>query len=220
MTSMRRHEIFSQIERTGLVGIIRWHEAEVLVDIAQALYEGGMAAVEITLNSQGALAGITRLRQTLCTSDCLIGAGSVMSADDVHRAVDAGAQFIVSPTFKPEVVKTGIESGVLVFPGALTPGEILAAWDSGADMVKVFPANFFGPQYIRELLAPMSFLKLMPTGGVNNQNMTEYFSSGACCVAMGGTLVSRQYVETRDWMGLAAHARRYVELAVKCKAGG
>ncbi len=212
--------VFRRIADSGLVGIIRWHEGAVLSDIARSLYDGGVTALEITLNSSDGLEGIASVRRLIDGTDKLIGAGSVTSVDAVRCAVEAGSQFIVSPTFKPEVVAAAQGAGVSVFPGALTPGEVQSAWESGAQMVKVFPASCFGPGYIRELLAPLSYIKLMPTGGVRMDNIAAYFQAGATCLAMGGTLVHAEYITRRDWSGLTEHAVQFVRAIRNCKSAG
>jgi 2-dehydro-3-deoxyphosphogluconate aldolase/(4S)-4-hydroxy-2-oxoglutarate aldolase len=141
----------------------------------------------------------------------LVGAGTVLDAESAQASIDAGAQFLVTPAFLPEVIEVGRSRGIPVMAGAFTPTEILAAWRAGADFVKVFPAGGLGPTYIKDVLAPLPGVVLVPTGGVNLDNCAAFLDAGAYTVAIGGSLVSKKIAQQKDWAALTALARQYVE---------
>lgn len=217
MTQTDRQQIVQQMEQSGLVAIVRASSSNGLVETCRALRDGGVTVAEITMTTPGALEAIAAASKELGDS-CLIGVGSVTDGPTVRKAVDAGAQFIVSPVFKPEVVEASHELGKPVLAGALTPTEILAAFEAGSDLVKVFPANHFGPKYFKDVLAPMPHLKLTPTGGVDLDTVADWFAAGARCLGVGSALVKKDLIAKSDWAGLTALARRFVE-AVKQARG-
>ncbi len=197
------------LERTlteRLVAIIRLRHNAPLARVAEALVAGGIRALEFTLTSPGAVPAITACRARL-GNDVIVGAGTVLDAEEARCCLDAGAQFLVSPGFDPAVVALARERGALALPGALTPTEIVTAWRAGADVVKVFPARAFGPRYIADLLAPLPQVRLMPTGGVDETNVAAYLRAGAVGVAVGGRLVAEDAVERADWDALTERAR-------------
>jgi 2-dehydro-3-deoxyphosphogluconate aldolase/(4S)-4-hydroxy-2-oxoglutarate aldolase len=151
---------------------------------------------------------------------CLIGVGSVLDAPTARAAVLAGADYIVSPTLKEDVIEMAHRYGKAVVPGALTPTETLSAWEAGADMVKVFPANHFGPRYFKDLLAPMPQLKLTPTGGVDLDTAADWLKAGAACLGVGSALVQKKLIEDADWSGLTALARKFVEIVGRVRGEG
>jgi len=164
MTTRSRSEVVAEVEKLGVVAIIRMPDPAALRAVVDALAEGGVRALEVTMTVPRAVELIAEIAPTL-PSDFLFGAGTLLDADTVHRAVDAGAQFIVSPVFKPEVVKAAHQDGVPVMPGCFTPTEILGAWEMGADIIKVFPATSVGPGYLKDIRGPLPQIKMMPTGG-------------------------------------------------------
>ena len=198
------------IEQTKLVAIVRLDDLSIARDLSQALIDGGIRAIEFTLTNRDAVATIADMRQIVDHS-VTIGAGSVITAGQVWAAADAGAQFIVSPVWKREVNSACQELNLPFMPGAFTPTEILHAWEWGASVVKVFPANHLGQRYIKDVLAPLPHLRLMPTGGVNLDNMREMLSNGAFALGVGSSLISNEAVAGRDWARLRENARRYVE---------
>lgn len=206
------------ILNTRLIGIIRLPSEAGLVDCVRALADGGLRAVEITMNTPGALQAIEAARSDL-EEDVVIGAGTVLSAEDVGRAAGAGADFIVSPDTHPDVIAATRRAGLVSVPGALTPTEVTAATRHGADLVKLFPANRFGPGYLKELLAPLNKARLVPTGGVRLENLQDWFAAGAAAVALGSSLVAPALVEAKDWGKITASAQAFVE-AVQGLGGG
>lgn len=172
-----------------IIAIMRDANADGFVEACHALVDGGVRVMEITLNTQGALEAIEGARQSL-PEDVLIGGGTVLSTDQVRAVVGVGGQFIVSPNLDLAVVEECARLGVPVLPGAMTPTEIQLAWSMGADLVKVFPAEQLGPKYIKNVLAPLSHLKLAPTGGVDIDNIGQWLSAGAAGLGIGSNLVS------------------------------
>lgn len=212
-----RSVTMARIEASGVVAVVRAQSKVSLVDVAGALAAGGVIAVEITMTSPGALEGIAEIRRN-ASSDVLVGVGSVLDSETARAAILAGAQFIVAPTFDPQVIEMGHRYGLPVIPGAMTPTEILQAWSEGADAVKVFPANHFGPQYLKDLHGPMPQLKLTPTGGVDLTTVHDWIRAGAFAVGVGSALVQQELLVTANWNGLTDLARQYVEAVSKARA--
>lgn len=208
----------SRLETSGLVAVIRADSPDQLVDVCQALRDGGVDVSEITMTTPGALDAIHQATSRL-GKDCLIGVGSVLDPETARAAILAGAQFIVAPTLNLSVIEMAHRYGKPVIPGGMTPTEIMAAWQAGADLVKVFPANLFGPTYFRDLLAPMPQLKLTPTGGVDLKTVGDWLKAGAACLGVGSALVKKDLIKSRDWKALSALSAQFVE-AVKQGRGG
>ena len=212
-----KDEVLRRITDCGVIAVIRASSTDQLLDVARALLAGGVVSVEVTMTTPGALDGIRMLSQRL-GGDALIGAGTVMDAESCRRAVEAGAQYVVSPHFDPQVVAATRGLGKVSIPGALTPTEILRAAGGGADVVKVFPSAGLGPSYFRDVLAPLPHLKLMPTGGVDPRNAGEWIKAGAVCVGAGASLVPKEAVAKRDWAAITANARTMVESVRQARA--
>lgn len=177
----------------------------------RALHQGGISLLELTLTTPGALDGISAVRHALGDA-VVIGAGTILRPADAEDAIQAGAQFIVTPTLQPETVRLCREKGVTVACGAMTPTEILAAYDAGADYVKLFPAGSLGLDYIKSVLGPLPFVRIMPTGGVSLTNLRSFLE--VCpAVGVGGNLVDNHLIETENWDELTARARQYAEVA-------
>jgi 2-dehydro-3-deoxyphosphogluconate aldolase / (4S)-4-hydroxy-2-oxoglutarate aldolase len=192
---------------TGVMAIVRLRRHEPADALFDALLAGGVDSVEVTLPSPGSLAAVARW---VGRAEISVGVGTVRSADDVIAAVDAGAQFVVTPTIVPEVVAACVEQSVPVVSGALTPSEIDAAWRHGATAVKVFPvANVGGPAYVRAVREPLDDVPLLPTGGVDVGSTREYARLGCVGVGVGGALVSETVVAQQDWAELTARAKDF-----------
>ncbi len=198
------------IERQKLVAIVRLDDLSIARELTSALVDGGIRAVEFTLTNAEAVATIAEMRAAVDDS-VAIGAGSVITAEQVWAVAEAGAQFVVSPVWKRAVSGACQEAKLPFMPGAFTPTEILNAWEWGASVVKVFPANHLGRRYIMDVLAPMPHLRLMPTGGVNLDNLREHLDNGAFALGVGSSLINNEAVADRDWGKLRDNARRYVE---------
>lgn len=196
------------IQESGLLAIVRLEQEAPLLEVAEALVAGGVQVLEFTVTTPGALDALT-LAPSRIQGDVLLGVGTVLDSETARAAIMAGARFVVSPTLSPDVIRACRRYGVVVIPGAYTPTEILAAWQLGADYVKVFPASGLGPQYLREILAPLPQVRLIPTGGVSLDNIPAFFEAGASALAVGGNLVRKSLVEAGDLDALTANARKY-----------
>lgn len=205
-----RQDLLRRALGPRVVAIVRLPGDAPLLEVAEALVRGGITCLELTMTTRGALEAIERCRAHF-GDGVVIGAGTVLTAEDARRCLAAGAQFIVSPDTAPEVIRATREGGALSMPGAMTPTEIVRAWRAGADVVKVFPARSLGPRYISDVLAPLPHIPLMPTGGVDATNAGDFLKAGAVAVAVGGRLVSGQTVAARDWQTLERGARELVE---------
>ena len=213
---MTRTQIINILESTGIIAVIRADSGEQLVDVCKALVDGAVVCSEITMTTPGALDAINHTSSQI-GSRCIIGAGSVLDPETARLALLAGAQFIVSPVMNPPVMEMAHRYGKPVIPGALTPTEILHAWQQGADIVKIFPANHLGPRYFRDVLAPMPQLRLTPTGGVDLETAADWLRAGAVCLGVGSALVKKEFIENRDWRGLTSLARQFVEIVQREK---
>jgi 2-dehydro-3-deoxyphosphogluconate aldolase/(4S)-4-hydroxy-2-oxoglutarate aldolase len=197
------------IRQLGVVAVIRMRDAGRLRDVVDAIADGGVRAIEVTMSVPGAIAVIAELAPTL-PSTILFGAGTVTDAATARAVIDAGAQFVVSPVFRRDVIDACHERDVAVAPGCFSPTEIFDAHEYGADIVKVFPATALGPAYLKDLRAPMPQLRLMPTGGVTLDNAGDWIRAGAVAVGVGSALVDVQAVEDGRLDVLANNARRIV----------
>jgi 2-dehydro-3-deoxyphosphogluconate aldolase / (4S)-4-hydroxy-2-oxoglutarate aldolase len=210
------NHVLELISKTRLVAIIRLDDLSQAVQLSQALLAGGVVAQELTLSNPKALEAMSEVKAALSefsNGQAVIGLGSVRNVDEARAAIKAGAQFVVTPIIKLEVIDVCKKAGVPIMPGAFTPTEIAVAHDAGADVVKVFPARTLGAGYIKDVLAPMPYLKLMPTGGVDLENMMSFFKAGAVSVGVGGNLLDKRAIETSDWEKVSTIARQYAEAA-------
>ena len=205
-----RIENLASMKAGGVVAVLRADSPDALVHVAQAIGRGGVGAVEITMTTPGALDVIGECADRL-GDELLLGAGSVLDPETARAAILAGAEYIVTPTLSPEVITLCRRYDKIVIPGALTPTEILTAWESGADIVKVFPATVVGPRYFKDVKAPLPQVDLMPTGGVDLDNAGDFIRAGACAVAVGSNLVDRAAVAAGEWHVLTDTARKYVD---------
>lgn len=212
-----RTATLARIETTGIIAVIRADSSEQLVEVCKALADGGVEAAEITMTTPGALEAISAARKAMGDRS-IIGVGSVLDPETARLAILAGAQFIFAPTLNLSVIEMAHRYDKVVVPGALTPSEILSAWQGGADMVKVFPANHFGPKYFRDLLAPMPQLKLTPTGGVDLETAADWLNAGAACLGVGTSLVKKELIKAKDWGGLTKLARQFREVVEKTRS--
>lgn len=203
---MIRKEITERLVAAGAVAIFRTHQIHPLLPAAAALAEGGVTALEVTLTTPSALESIRELSNALMP-EILIGAGSVITPEQVQAVAEAGAAFVVSPVARPDVISASHGLGLPVLPGVFTPTEAEAAQALGADLLKVFPAGFLGPKYIRALKAPLPDLRLVPTGGVRPDNAHTWINAGAAAVGIGSALADEQSIVSRDWATLTGRAR-------------
>jgi len=192
-----------------LVGILRGFPANQMEKLAELYANAGLTTLEITMNTEGAAQTIASLVKAV--GDKLnVGAGTVCSLDDLDQALEAGAQFIVTPVIDEAVIKKCVSLDIPIFPGAYTPSEIYRAWSLGATMVKVFPASKLGPDYIKEVLAPLNKIQLLPTGGISLDNMEAFIRAGARGFGIGSALVPKPLVEREEWEALSQHFNQFV----------
>lgn len=195
----------------GIVAIIRATSGEQLVNVARALHEGGIDVIEVTFTVPNVLEILAAVRKDL-GKKILLGAGTVLDPETCRAALLAGAEFIVSPSLNLEVIKLCKRYGKLVMPGAFTPTEIVTAWEAGADIVKLFPADCVGPNYLKALRGPLPQVRILPTGGVDLKTLPDFFKAGACAVGLGGQLVEKAAVETGNMARIRDLAAQYVAL--------
>ena len=210
MSKELRDGIVRQIADGGVVAVIRLQDGSKLRAVVNALARGGITALEVTMTVPRAIELIAEIAPSL-PPGFLLGAGTVVDPDTARAAVKAGARYIVSPVFRPAVIEASHAAGAAAMPGCFSPTEILAAWDAGADVVKVFPATALGPAYFKDLKGPMPQVRLMPTGGVSLENAAEWIRAGAVAVGVGGALVDAKLVAAGDFAGITERARRFVE---------
>jgi 2-dehydro-3-deoxyphosphogluconate aldolase / (4S)-4-hydroxy-2-oxoglutarate aldolase len=199
-----------KVADAGVVAVIRANSKDQLIGITEALLAGGVPAIEVTMSTPKAIAGIEMLADRFGDT-AVIGVGTVIDAATAQDAIAAGAQFVVSPVFDEEIVATARRYGKIVIPGAFTPTEILRAWSAGADVVKVFPSTGLGPQFFKDILAPLPQLRLTPTGGVDLKNVGEWIKAGAVFVGAGSSLVSKDALSKNDWTSITTNAKAFVE---------
>jgi len=207
----------TELEEIGLIAIVRTDAEADFRRVADALAEGGIRAMEITLNTPGALPAIAALRRALSPT-MRVGAGTILGPEDARAAHEAGAEFIVTPTLQLDTIAFCQQQGLPIACGCMTPTEALAAHRAGADFVKLFPSEGLGPGYVRALRAPLPFLKIIPTGGVSLDNLAAFIQAGSAGVALGGNLVSKAVLRDHDWTGLTATAREYVQALAEARA--
>lgn len=198
-----------------LVAILRLDDLGDAVPLAKVLVEAGVKALEFTLTNQAAPSSIRECLREIPEfrkGIAAIGMGSVRSLEEARLAVECGAQFVVCPVTRPEVIHHCRSIRIPVCPGAYTPTEIESAWSAGADIVKVFPARALGPDYIKDVLAPMPYLRLMPTGGVDLSNVESYFLAGAVAVGVGGQFLDKRAIAHRNWSVIGESAKRFVDV--------
>jgi 2-dehydro-3-deoxyphosphogluconate aldolase / (4S)-4-hydroxy-2-oxoglutarate aldolase len=216
---MSKHKVMSALRQSGAVAIIRTDNPSDLVAVSAALSKGGIKFVEITMTVPGALEIIRDAVAQLKGVDAYIGAGTVLDAATARAAILAGATFIVSPAFDPETVKLCNMYGVVVMPGAFTPTEVLQAWKSGADIVKLFPGDIGGPAYLKNLKGPYPQIELLPTGGINFDTAPTYIKAGAIAVGAGNALVSNALIAAKDFAKITENAERFARIVREAKEG-
>ncbi|MCX6968300.1 MAG: bifunctional 4-hydroxy-2-oxoglutarate aldolase/2-dehydro-3-deoxy-phosphogluconate aldolase [Verrucomicrobia bacterium] len=214
---MNKTEILDRIVNPGIVAIIRADSSDQLLCAAEALYEGGVTGMEVTMTTPNALQVINDVAKRF-GKKILIGVGSVLDSETCRAAILAGAEFVVTPTTRPEVIKMCNRYGMPIASGAYTPTEALTAYEAGADFVKIFPADQLGPQYIKNILAPMPQLQIIPTGGVTIATTEAFIKAGSVALGVGGSLVSKEILKAQDWKKLTETAAAFVEAINKARA--
>ena len=204
-----RTDILQRILEKKAIAVIRMTDVAKLMRVIEAIRAGGVECVEITMTVPGAVDVIRDVSQSI-GDEALIGAGTILDAETARQAIEAGADFIVAPVLDRSVIETAHRYEKVVIPGAFSPGEIVAAWRSGADIVKVFPATVLGPGYFKDLRGPLPQIRLCPTGGVTVENAGEWIKAGACCVGIGTDLLDKKAIAEDRYEVLTGKARRLV----------
>jgi 2-dehydro-3-deoxyphosphogluconate aldolase/(4S)-4-hydroxy-2-oxoglutarate aldolase len=217
MTS--RAEVTQAIEAMGVVAVIRLKDPAKLRAVVDALAEGGVRALEVTMTVPGAVDLIRSLAPTM-PAGFLLGAGTITDAEMAQAVIDAGARYVVSPVFRRAVISACHERDVPVMPGCFSPTEILDAHDAGADIIKVFPATMLGPQFLKDVRAPLPQVKLMPTGGVTLDNAGDWIRAGAVAVGVGSALVDAKAIDAGRFEVIAANARKVIANVAAARSQG
>lgn len=206
---MNADKIYDMVRSEGVIAIVRGVGADVIVDIAEALYAGGIKFLEITCNTPG-FGGMIELLCEEMGEKMVIGAGTVLTEELCVEAVGAGAKYVVAPDVNPDVVRFCVRDDIAVFPGAATATEVLKAARLGARMVKIFPAAAIGVDYIRQLRGPIDNVDFLAVGGVRLDNIADFMQAGCVGIGIGGSVIRKEIVEKRDWKTLTAEAKQYV----------
>jgi 2-dehydro-3-deoxyphosphogluconate aldolase / (4S)-4-hydroxy-2-oxoglutarate aldolase len=215
---MTSKQILATITDVGVVPIVRTASAETAIAAVEAIHEGGVHVAEITMTVPGAIHALEKLADRF-GGKVLLGAGTVLDPETARACLLAGAEFLVTPALRVSTIEVAKRYSKVIFPGALTPTEVLAAWDAGADAVKVFPCgNVGGPKYIKALKGPFPQIEMVPTGGVNVETTVDFIKAGACAVAVGGEIVDAKTIKEGKYDVIAARARQFVELVAGARA--
>lgn len=207
----------SRIQDGHVVAVVRLDDLSRAVELTRALSAGGVTSVEFTFTNPRAAEVITTVRNAVGDS-AFIGAGTVLDAETARIAILAGAEYIVTPTFRPETILMCRRYSIPTVIGAFTPTEILSAWESGADFIKVHPASLGGPKYFKDVLAPFPHIKLIPSGGVTLDNAADFIKAGAVAVGLGSALVDPKAIEAGNWAAITTRAKSLFESVATAKA--
>ncbi|MCA9027854.1 MAG: bifunctional 4-hydroxy-2-oxoglutarate aldolase/2-dehydro-3-deoxy-phosphogluconate aldolase [Planctomycetaceae bacterium] len=207
---MTRIQNLQRVLDSGLVAIIRAPNGDQLVEVAEALLEGGIDVIEVTFTVPGVLDIISKVRDAL-GDRILLGAGTVLDTESARAALLAGAEFLVTPTVNTGVIEMCNRYDKVIMPGGFTPTEVLTAWEAGADIVKVFPADIGGPKHLKALKGPFPQIRLLPTGGVDLKTLSGFVAAGACAVGLGSALVEKEALANRDMDRIRDLAAQYVD---------
>jgi 2-dehydro-3-deoxyphosphogluconate aldolase/(4S)-4-hydroxy-2-oxoglutarate aldolase len=215
---MEKGQVLKWIEETGVIPVVRAASAEEAISVAEAVREGGIPILEITMTVPGAVGVIEELSKRY-GDEVLVGAGTVLDPESARACIAAGAQFVVSPALNLQTIEKCKQESIAVFPGALTPTEVVTAWQAGADAVKVFPCSAVGgPKYLRALKAPLPQIKLIPTGGVSLSTAKDFIAAGAWALGVGADLVNTEAIRSGERESVIAAARSYVTAVREARA--
>lgn len=206
---MNREQGLQLIEQTRIIAIVRGVEEQHITGVAQALLDGGVRAMEITLNTPGATKMIAQLQEQF-GEQMYIGAGTVLDIDDAKKAIEAGASYLVTPNVDEDVIRHSAQQGIPIFPGAMTPTEIVKAWKAGATAVKIFPGASLGIGYIKELQGPLNHIPMVAVGGVSEDNIAQFIQAGCYGVGIGGSLVNLKEIAAGNYSWVQDKASRLI----------
>ena len=208
---MDKKQVLDRIIECGIVAVVRGQSEEQILRAIEAALAGGVNVIEVTFTVPNALRIIEKLASQI-SDDVVLGAGTVLTPEKAASAVDAGAQFIVSPSISISVIETAKSRGVPVCPGALTPTEVVTAWQAGGDIIKIFPANVMGPKYLKDLHGPLPDVPFMPTGGVTLATARDYLENGAVALGVGGDLINKKLMDEGNFAEITSRARQFREI--------
>lgn len=209
--------IMDTLRKNRLIAILRNIPEDTADLTAIALYDGGIRLVEVTMNTKGSLQMIRRWREKM-PNDLKIGAGTVLDLNMAKKAIEAGAEFIISPNVDQNVIEYAKKYNISIFPGAMTPTEIVAAWKAGADAIKVFPAGSLGMKYFKEIQAPLNNIPMIPTGGISLENIKDYLEKGVAGLGVGNSLVDKKLLAEQNFDDLTLRAQRFVDAVKRGKS--
>ena len=215
---MHKHEIQQRIVDSGVTAVLRGVGEDDIVPVAEAIHDGGVTALEVTADGKRASEKIAAIDRALEGTDAMVGAGTVMDAAAARNVIEAGAQFVLAPNLNEAVIDVCNRAGVVVVPGVMTPTEADRAMAAGADVLKMFPASTVGPDHIGALRGPLGDIPIMPTGGVDTDNVADYFEAGAVAVGAGSALVDHDAIEREDWDAVRESAAAFVEAVEDARA--
>jgi 2-dehydro-3-deoxyphosphogluconate aldolase/(4S)-4-hydroxy-2-oxoglutarate aldolase len=213
-----RDQVLLQMKQTGVVAVIRADSSETLVEVAEAIRAGGVVCLEVTMTTPNALGVIEQAVRRL-GEQSIVGAGTVLDAETARAAILSGAEYIVSPILDLPTIQMAKRYGKAVIPGAFTPTEIVRAWESGADLVKVFPATKLGPEFFKDMRGPLPQIPLTPTGGVTLENAADFIRAGAATLGVGSAMVKKDLISRKDYDGLTKLAQQFIETVKIARAG-
>jgi 2-dehydro-3-deoxyphosphogluconate aldolase/(4S)-4-hydroxy-2-oxoglutarate aldolase len=215
---MTKTEVLAKIKKIGLVPVLRAESEEQAMALAEAIADGGVTVLEVTMTVPGAVRVIARLAKE--RPEILLGAGTVLDPETAHACIQEGAEFIVSPSFNRKTVELCQKHSIAALPGSLTPTEIVTAWEAGADVIKVFPASAMGgAKYLKSLKAPLPQIELIPTGGVSLDTAREFLEAGAFALGVGADLVDTKAIAAGHGAKITANAARYLEIVREFQQG-
>ncbi len=212
-------DLIARIQKEKIIAIVRGLPVDMVLKVVQALYDGGIRFVEVTFsqNSPTCIEDTCRAIEAIAGRfpELYVGAGTVVTMQQLYAAHRAGARYMISPNTNPALIREAKRLGMLAMPGAMTPSEIVEAYEAGADFVKLFPTDNLGAGYIRAIRAPLSHIPMLAVGGVNDENMEEFYRAGVCGFGIGGNIVNKKLIAAGDFAGMTELARRYVAVAAR-----
>jgi 2-dehydro-3-deoxyphosphogluconate aldolase/(4S)-4-hydroxy-2-oxoglutarate aldolase len=212
MVALDSHEDMQRIAESGVVAVMRGADADTIIEVAQALQEGGVTAYEITADNPDAMDLISEVSASFTEDEAIVGAGTVLDATTARTAIMAGAEFVVGPNFDEGVVETCNRYGTVVAPGIMTPTEAVNAYEAGADLVKVFPASVVGPSHLSSMNGPLPQIPMMPTGGIDIDNVADYIEAGAVVVGAGSAIMDGDAIEAGEYEAITEKAREFTDV--------
>ncbi len=211
------HEVVAEMERTGVVAVVRAQSSEQLIEVVGALHKGGLTCVEITMTTPNAL-DVIKAASREFAGKVLIGVGTVLDSETARAAILAGAEYVVSPILDFETIGLCKRYSKAVVPGCFTPTEILRAWQAGADLIKVFPATKLGPEFFKDVRGPLPQVRMTPTGGVDLNTTGPFIKAGAVCVGVGSAMVTKKAVADGDFDTLTKNAEAFLKAVADARA--